>query len=296
MTNNNNQLQVSESTVALAQGFLTRDQVELLKRSLTTEGTNLTDDELGMFLYTAKQHNLNPLLRQIYVMKTGGRVSHIVSIDGLRSRAAATGNYNGQTEPAYKTSKTAMDPQKNPVGLISCTVGVYLKGVDHPVYATAYWDEYARYGNNGDLYFIWKKMPRLMLAKCAEALALRKAFPAELGGLYSEDEMNQAAPASEARPEDAKASAKQYGQMFALLKERGVTDRTDAMLFLHSFSGMQDMSADLKFGMATELIDQLKELTTEDVAGLLDSYKEGGPIEGEIVEDDKAEDQENAQG
>ena len=60
-------------------------------------------------------------------------------------------------------------------------------GAWHEVAATAIWGEYAQ--PSGPM---WKKMPHLMLAKCAEALALRRAFPAELSGVYIKKEMDQA--------------------------------------------------------------------------------------------------------
>jgi hypothetical protein len=62
---------------------------------------------------------------------------------------------------------------------------VYRKGCAHPFTAIAKFSEYNAGGS------MWQKMPANQLAKCAEALALRKAFPHQLSGLYTPDEMAQ---------------------------------------------------------------------------------------------------------
>ena len=63
--------------------------------------------------------------------------------------------------------------------------------------ATARWSEYYPGDQQGHM---WKKMPNRMLEKCAEALALRKAFPSELSGLYVREELDQAGEEPMQRP------------------------------------------------------------------------------------------------
>ena len=167
----------------------TPDKIELLKRTIC-EGS--TDDELEMFLYVAGKTGLDPFMRQIHAVKRWDSkaqrevMSIQTGIDGYRLLADRTGRYAGNEEPAY-----AEGTGKNP---ISATVTVYkiVAGQRCPFTATARWDEYKQTKKDGSPTFMWAKMPHLMLSKCAEALALRKAFPAELSGIYTNTEMMQA--------------------------------------------------------------------------------------------------------
>lgn len=164
--------------------FLSEEDYALLRRDKCRE---LTEDQFLAFRHAVERFRLDPLGNQIYFQlrmdkRSGKRVMSIqTGIDGYRLIADRTDRYAGNDDPAF-------DSEDNPR---KATVTVYkiVGGQRCPFTATARWDQYYPGDTQG---MMWKRMPHLMLGKCAEALSLRKAFPAELSGLYTTEEMEQA--------------------------------------------------------------------------------------------------------
>lgn len=164
-----------------------KDQVELIKRTIAKDAT---DDELSLFINQCKRTSLDPMTRQIYFIKDKqGKVTVCTSIDGLRLVAERSDKYEGQTKAEFcGTDGIWKDIWLDKVPPAAARIGVWKKGFREATYATAIFNEYAGRKYTGELTFIWAKMPAMMLAKVAEALALRKAFPNDLSGIYSSEE------------------------------------------------------------------------------------------------------------
>lgn len=170
-------------TKEIAKATYNEDQIALIKSQIAPKATV---NELKLFLYQCERTGLDPLARQIYAIHRAGKMTVQTSIDGFRVIAERSKTYAGQDEPIFETDKS---------GQLNCAkVAVYRFRGDvryKAAVGVAYWKEYVQ-SYNGKVGGLWAKMPHTMLSKVAEALALRKAYPQDLSGLYTGDEMSQA--------------------------------------------------------------------------------------------------------
>lgn len=171
-------------------GRYDREQIELLKRTVA-KGT--TDDQFALFMTIAQRRKLDPFAKQIWCVLRKGEMSVQTAIDGFRLIAQRTGEYDGQGKPLWCGEDGVWkDVWLSDTPPAAAQVLVYRKGVSHPSPGIAHLKSYAAYDDKARLQSKWAQMPEHMLAKCAEALALRKGFPEELSGLYTDDEMGHA--------------------------------------------------------------------------------------------------------
>lgn len=190
--------------LAIQQQF-SRDQIDLIKRTIAK---GATDDELRLFVSVCERTGLDPFSRQIYCMKRyawdgdSGRMeskmSAEASIDGLRLCAERTEKYAGQLGPewcgpdgVWRDIWLAEEPPA------AARVGILRSDFKEPLWGKALFREYVQTKKDGKPNSMWTKMGAGQLAKCAEALGLRKAFPRELSGIYTRDEMAQTTPSDD---------------------------------------------------------------------------------------------------
>jgi phage recombination protein Bet len=171
------------------------NEVAILNQQFTPEQLNLitatvakgaSRDELQLFLYRCKNLGLDPLKPgQIHFVKYGnGPGSIVVGIEGFRAIAHRTGKLAGIKRGALKDEKG---------NLTGAFAEIYRSDWNQPAREEVPLSEY----NTGR--GPWQKMPETMIKKVAEAAALRMAFPNDLGGVYTNEEMDQVTTQAESR-------------------------------------------------------------------------------------------------
>lgn len=172
-------LQVRDAPTWLAQQMAPA-QVNILRRYICKPGSNkppASDDDLMFFVTYCQANNLDPFQKQAYLLTTNQGPQVCLGIDALRGRAAASGDYAGQDRPHFVEGDDGLE----------CHMTVYriVQGQRCPFPAVAWMKESRGTTPN------WSQRPRGMLEKCAEAKALRKAFPRECGAFYTPDELEE---------------------------------------------------------------------------------------------------------
>ncbi len=180
---------------------LTDEQLALIKRTICKpKNREATDDELTLFQYQCERTGLDPFDKQIYAIFRWSKqtkqeeMSIQTGIDGFRAIAERTGQYIGQDGPFWcdadgQWTDTWLSESRPKAARV--VVKKLINGVVGEFPAVAHFSEFVPL-YDGKPLGLWGPMPAHMIAKCAEALALRKAFPKEISGLYIKEEMEQA--------------------------------------------------------------------------------------------------------
>lgn len=194
---------------------MTPKQLDLMRRTVAAD---CSPEEFDLFCEVSRRVGLDPFRKQIYAVVYNKdkpekrKMSIITAIDGFRAVAERSGKYRpGEDEPEIIYDENAKDPRTNPLGIVRAIVTVYKYGPDgkwHPLKGVAYWTEFAplveiwaydadagKKRPTGEFELPqnsnWRKMPRVMISKCAEVQGIRKGWPEDLAGVYAPEEMER---------------------------------------------------------------------------------------------------------
>ena len=240
-------------------------ELEIIRDNVAKGATN---KELQFFLTVCAKRNLDPILKQIYWTPKG----MMTSIDGLRVIAYRTGRYRPGKKEHILNEKGNLEQARATVFQLF----TYEDG-------THEWFEVTEEASLNEYIAntpTWRKMPEVMLKKCAEAQALRRAFPEEMGSLYATEELDQANEGRESKPEPPKQAGKSLKQIAKLHPSNKLQGTIDVVL---ETAESKKLSTDEKYDLYVaqmkdtsdpRVLKKIIEEAREDKA-LFDEHREG---------------------
>lgn len=258
--------------------------------------------ELALLAEQAVRTGLDPMSRQIYGIyrwdkRVGDETMTIqVGIDGLRTIAERTGKYLGQSGPFWWDGQDWTDVwlSATPPEAAKVIVRKAVAGQVSETPAVAHRSEYMPLDRSGNPSGLWQDKPALMLAKCAESLALRKAFPADMSGLYTDDEMARAdAPAPPVPvtvPENVDPHTGEIAdaQVVELISDEQAATVLDAVNTLAAAGvkcgvGLQAHGAMVDTESIENTVRSVPAERADELIGWLTQKLDGLPVEAEVV-------------
>ncbi|MGL5651255.1 MAG: phage recombination protein Bet [Paraclostridium sp.] len=281
----NNIQKTQSSALALAEYKIDGGQVltaDTVRNYLTSGNSKATDQDVLMFIELCKAQNLNPFVRDAYLVKFGNQPAQIiVGKDVFIKRASEHPNFNGMKAGIVILDKNGDIKEREGAlklkeeELVGGWCEVHLKDKDFPVKSVVSFEEYAQKKNDGTLNSMWSSKGATMIRKVAQSQALREAFPNELRGLYQQEEMGT----------ENKLPEKEVVVGYATPGQK------QGILKLASMKGLYDYENPKDISKIEEFCDSngynLKELKYEEVNEVLDLLTKYEPKEKIIDADFK---------
>ena len=264
----------SQLAITAEQAFWTDQQLAAL-RQLGVDANSQGD--LAVFFHQAQRSGLDPFKREIYMITRKGKPTIQTGIDGFYKIADRVSRTTGGTWGISETLWCGQDGQWADVWLqatppAAAKVTIERNGSRFTVVALT--SEYQAQGP------LWQKMPARMIAKCAEALAIRKAFPEDLSGLYTSEEMAQAdspasaAPRRQAAPNVNRPAPAAARDWYADLADCETSEQARRLYVEANQSGAFNDDADLRDAIV-------------EAGQVLAGNEAGGTVDAEVVAEDQ---------
>lgn len=163
---------------------------QIVRDFLTKGNGQVSDQDLVQFISICKYNQLNPFLNEAYLVKFGTTPAQmIVSKEALMKRAEANEHYDGlKGGLIIQRENQILELEGNfhlkTDILLGAWAEVYRKDRKFPVIAKVSLDEYDKKQSS------WNEKKSTMIGKVAKVQALREAFPAQLGAMYTQEESN----------------------------------------------------------------------------------------------------------